>query len=615
MKNLSINKKLLLMLLIPVLALIFFAGGVLSERQTVASNMTTVQENVDLAAAANALVHQLQRERGMSAGYLGSGGQDFADELVSQRAATDAALAEFEELVNAGDIQAQSSEFADSSQIVAQRLAELANRRDAISAQRTSSDDAIAYYSDTNAALIGLVSNVAALLTDAELAHRFGSYVALMLQKEFAGIERALLSSAFAADNFTDPGHFQYFIEVVAKQEGYEELFRMSAFRGDLRSYQEAIDSGGAHRQMRNIAMAQGLDGNFGIAPDAWFQAATDHIDALGEAEAQLTASIIDGADELRSSAQSALYFFAIITLLTILLAAGITQWIGRSISNPLAQTSNLAQQIAQQLVATATQQSASVSETATAVSQTSTTVDELRQTSQVAADRSNAVREKSEKSVIASDEALTAISDGMHAMNRIREEVESIAQNILELSEKNIQIGEIVQSVGAIAEQSNLLAVNASIEAAQAGEHGKGFSVVASEVKALAAQSKEATAQIRSILSEIQKSSNAAVMVTEQGTKRVEESASLIENLGDTVRSLGSSIEDSLEASMQISATANQQLTGIEEITVAMSNIEQATQENAAGTQQLEEVAREVQTMSEQLNYVVVGVSKRLSA
>src|SRR5690606_18651776 len=122
------------------------------------------------------------------------------------------------------------------------------------------------------------------------------------------------------------------------------------------------------------------------------------------------------------------------------------------------------------------------------------------------------------------------------------------------ELSEKNIQIGEIVQSVNAIAEQSNLLAVNASIEAAKAGDHGRGFSVVASEVKALAQQSKQATEQIRSILTEIQKSSNGAVMITEQGVKRVEEGGSLIEELGRTIRSLGTAIDGSADTATQIS-------------------------------------------------------------
>ncbi len=608
MKNLSINKKLMVMLVVPLVALIFFAGVSVSERMSVANEMSELQQLAQMAAMTNNLVHELQRERGLSAGYLASGGAEFSDEVLTQRSATDSALVEFEEMSQELEMDGLGREFRDHFQSASQRLDELSNRRGSISNQQTQTQEAIDYYTELNHALITVVSSVSGALTDAELAHRFSAYVALMLEKEYAGVERATFNSAFAADGFSDDAHYQAAINVVATQEAYNQLFAMSAAVSDQEMVREAIGTAANHHHMRDIAMSRGMAGNFGVDAEDWFQASTNYIDALHAAETNLTNSILDRAEELRQGAQNALYIFLILTILTVIIALGITQWLGRSISNPLTETSTAAQAIAQQLVATASQQSASVSETATAVSQTSTTVDELRQTSQVASERSESVREKSEKSVVASDEALTAISEGMGAMNRIREEVEGIAQNILELSEKNIQIGEIVQSVGAIAEQSNLLAVNASIEAAQAGEHGKGFSVVASEVKALAAQSKEATAQIRSILAEIQKSSNAAVMVTEQGTKRVEESATLIEGLGHTVRGLGESIEDSLDASMQIAATTNQQLTGIEEITVAMSSITQATQENAAGTQQLEDVAREVQTMSKQLEAIVTG-------
>ncbi len=610
MNRLSINKKLLVMLVVPVIALIFFAGNSVLERITVVDEMEELEHLTEVAVAASQVVHELQKERGLTAGFLTSDGSAFSGELVGQRPAVDAALDEFEEHVSHIDVSEQPESFQNSYQDATALLTELSNRRDEVSGQRADTQSAIDYYSSVNSHLIGMVAGVAGGIDNAELSHRFSSYVALMLQKEYAGVERAVLNSAFVADEFVSDEHYRSFVEVAAKQEAYAELFEKSATHADKNRLAatrqgEAVDK---YRRLQQVALSRAREGGFGVAATDWFSTATARIDLLRAGEVDLTESITERAAEFRSAAQTSLYGFAFITLLTILLAVGLAQLIARSISLALTESAQSAQQVAQQIVATATQQSASASETATSVSQTSSAVDELRQTSEVASERAVEVRDKSERSVVASDEAFQAITAGMEAMNRIREEVEGIAGNILELSEKNIQIGEIVESVNAIAEQSNLLAVNASIEAAQAGEHGKGFSVVASEVKALAGQSKEATTQIRSILSEIQKSSNAAVMVTEQGTKRVEESSGLIEELGSTIQQLGDTIEQSMEAAQQIAATADQQLSGIEEITVAITNIEQATRENAAGTSQLEEASRQVEAVSHQLAMLVNG-------
>jgi len=281
-----------------------------------------------------------------------------------------------------------------------------------------------------------------------------------------------------------------------------------------------------------------------------------------------------------------------------------------RSVSAPLARVSRMARETGADIVTVVQQQSVTINETATSISQTTTTVEELRQTSEMAAKKAREVTRVAEKSISTSQAALESIHAGAGAMHAIREQVAGIARNILELSERNIQIGEIVESVQAIAEQSNLLAVNASIEAAKAGEHGRGFGVVASEVRALAGRSKEATKQIRAILAEIQKSSNSAVMVTEQGTKRVEEGTQHIEQLRDTIENFGNVIEDSAQAARQISMTAEQQLSGLEQITMAMKNIEQATRDTAIGAQQVELAAAQVEQMSNQVSMIVDGGS-----
>jgi len=297
-----------------------------------------------------------------------------------------------------------------------------------------------------------------------------------------------------------------------------------------------------------------------------------------------------------------------VLFVVALVLTIGFAVLIIRNVNAALRKASLDAQSASTQMLSAVQEQSAATSETASSVSQTSSTVHELSQTSQSALEKSNLVTEVADRSLDSAGQAREAISEGVAAMERIREEVESIAQTILNLSEKHIQIGEIVDVVNAIAEQSNLLAVNASIEAAKAEEHGKGFAVVAGEVKELAEQSKDATGQIRRVLADIQKSSNAAVMVSEQGGKRVAEGSSVIEELGAAIQTLSDTVEENADAARQIAMTSNQQLSGIEQIGSAMQNIEQASSDNAASARQLEQTAEQVSSVSRELNAVIEG-------
>lgn len=297
-----------------------------------------------------------------------------------------------------------------------------------------------------------------------------------------------------------------------------------------------------------------------------------------------------------------------VVTIACLFLLVAISYWIIRGVNKTLTTAGSDARRIAQQISSAVKQQAGASAETATSVSQTATTVGEISKTSDLAAEKAKTVADTAEKASASSASSREAISRGMSAMNAIHDEVENTAAQILDLSQKNLQIGEIVQSVNAIAEQSNLLAVNASIEAAKAGEQGKGFSVVAGEVKALAGQSKEATDQIRTILSEIQKASNTAVMITEQSVKRVGEGSRIIEELGAILDESGIINEESNDAAKQIAMITNQQQIGLEQISDAMRSIEKATQGNAAGAQQLEIAAQQVQELSMALTSIIDG-------
>ncbi|MCB9435532.1 MAG: hypothetical protein H6673_00885 [Anaerolineales bacterium] len=239
-------------------------------------------------------------------------------------------------------------------------------------------------------------------------------------------------------------------------------------------------------------------------------------------------------------------------------------------------------------------------------VMETSSTVQEVRATVTETAERAAAVAEMAQTSVDVSKAGQQAVSDTIDGMNLIRQRVESIADNILVLSEHTQQIGEIIATVSALADQSKLLALNASVEAARAGEEGKGFGVVALEVRNLAEQSRQATNQVRDILSEIQQATNSAVMVTEEGTKGVDAGVELVNRAGSSIRDLAGTIEEAAYAAVQIAASTRQQTVGVDQLMAAMNNIRNAMSQTSTTTMTVERSARELITIARKLTEFV---------
>ena len=254
------------------------------------------------------------------------------------------------------------------------------------------------------------------------------------------------------------------------------------------------------------------------------------------------------------------------------------------------------------EILASTAQGVASATETAAAVSETTATVEEVKQTALLSSQKARLVSESAQQAArTAADgrRALEATAQGMHG---IQEKMEAIASTIVRLSERSQAIGEITATVGALAEQSNLLAVNAAIEAAKAGEHGRGFSVVAQEVKSLAEQSRQATRQVREILGDIQKNVGAAVMITEQGAKSVAQGVGQAADAGHAIIQMAERIEEAAQAAVQIAASSQQQLAGMDQVALAMESIQQASAESAAGSRQAESSAQSLHALGQSL-------------
>ena len=255
------------------------------------------------------------------------------------------------------------------------------------------------------------------------------------------------------------------------------------------------------------------------------------------------------------------------------------------------------------QIGSTATQVTASASETASSVAETCTTIEEVNHTARTSSDRAKVVAENAKAVNQVGLAGRKTVEDALQGMLSIQQQMESIGNTIIRLSDQSQAVGEIIASVSDLAEQSNLLAVNAAIEAAKAGEQGKGFTVVAQEVKSLADQSKQATVQVRSILNDIQKAIAAAVMATEQGHKIVNAGVAQTKELDRSIGTLGEHINSSAQSVSQIALSLEQLLIGTDTVATAMENIKQASMHNVTGVKQTEVAARNLKDLGTRLS------------
>jgi len=242
------------------------------------------------------------------------------------------------------------------------------------------------------------------------------------------------------------------------------------------------------------------------------------------------------------------------------------------------------------------------------AYNRTSETMQQVSQSGLQIAERAKQVTVTAEAVSIANTSGLDAVQKANQTVEAIHEQAEAVAQNIVALSEKTQMVGEILATVNDIAEQSHLLALNAAIEAAAAGEHGRTFSVVASEIKKLADQSKTATVQVKTILGDIQKEINTSVMLTEEAVKRVDLGKHQADAAASAIREMAANIDQSVQAFQQIVAGTNQQQIGFENVMQALTEMSRASDQAAASNRQTENAAANLNSVGAQLKLATEG-------
>jgi methyl-accepting chemotaxis protein len=236
-------------------------------------------------------------------------------------------------------------------------------------------------------------------------------------------------------------------------------------------------------------------------------------------------------------------------------------------------------------------------------ITNTSSAVEELTVSMKQVSNNAEASAEAARRALDAAEQGNRAVRDTLEGMQRIRASVQATAKKIKSLGDRSLEISEIINVINDITEQTNLLALNAAIEAARAGEAGRGFAVVADEVRKLAEHSRTATKDIAALIKAIQAETNEAVVVMEEGTKEVEVGARLADQAGKALEAISSVVRQSAELVQEISLASKQQVRGTEGVANAMQIISNITRSTSQGARQTAHTVGHMVKLSEQLN------------
>lgn len=611
LRTMKFSQKIVLLALIPLAGILSMSSFIAFEQVNEMEKTERIISLVDLSVYVSNLVHELQKERGMSAGFIGSHGEKFKQDLEQQRQATDGKYKQLNQFLFQFDMSLNKGLNGDLANING-KLDQLDTIRRNITALRITGADAIEFYSSLNASYLDIIAQIAQLSINLEITQKLTAYSYFLKGKEQAGIERAVLTNTFANDAFA-AGMFEKLVTLIAVQNTYMTLF-VTVATPEYTEFLQTTLSGeliDETSRMRRKALDNFNTGRFGVDPAYWFKTQTGKINLLKEIEDFISQDAIHSSKNMKKSAAEQL-------LLNIVFIVGISTfslalfWILRKdIFNQVGgepyQVLTLADDIAAGHLDSHSQVESinhvgifaamlvmqkklcavisSINSCSREITQASQEVSKAAQSlSQSTCEQAASIEQTS-----ATLELLTSSVESNHQGAAVTEKIAAntaasankSGQAVNEMVEAMIKIAEKISSIEEIAYQTNLLSLNASIVAAKAGQHGAGFSVVAAEVRNLATHS-------QNIANEISELANHGV--------------SIAKNAGDLLNEILPNIRKTAELIHEIASASEEQSTGLRQINQAVVQLDRVIQQNAASSEQLAATAEQLNNQSQAL-------------
>lgn len=243
--------------------------------------------------------------------------------------------------------------------------------------------------------------------------------------------------------------------------------------------------------------------------------------------------------------------------------------------------------------------QKAETEQVATAMNEMTSTVAEVAKSAAAAADSANAAQQQTDNGQAVVGETVTVIK-------KLAEDVENAAQVIKSVEADSDQIGSVLDVIKGIAEQTNLLALNAAIEAARAGEQGRGFAVVADEVRTLASRTQESTQEIQAMIERLQQSTKLAVEVMGTGRSQAENGVEFVNKAGQALQEITHAVSEISDMNRHIASAAEEQNSVAEEINRNIVNINQLADMSVDTSEQISSAGNNLESLAQQLNQLV---------